>query len=183
MIVFAALRNPLKAAAIAFGAAALSGCALSPFDEDSGFRKAGTVIGTTGKLAEPQPFVRDSRPADQAYLPVGVTPAPHSVPVKQGAGVAAMEAELNALKAKNELAAAAPKPVSPLDGKVEPGFKQPPPPPIPAYTGPKIDKDVPPEGLRPAATAEAGKKPQPKKSTLQKPKDKKAPAELDKPKT
>ena len=187
MIVFTAPRNPLKAALALVVAAALSGCALSPFDEDSGLRQVTTAIGTTGKLVEPQPFVRTSRPAEQTYPPVGITPAPHSIPVKAAAGVNAMEAELNALKAANDKAAAAPKPASPLDGKVEPGFKPPPQAPIPAYTGPKIDTPATAEAAKATADAAApkaaAKKPQPKKSTAQKPKDKKAAAQSDKPKT
>lgn len=178
MTIFAVIGNAVRAATFVGLAFHLGGCALSPFDEDSVLRQAGTQIGTTGKLADPKPFVRDSRPAEQSYPPVGVTPAPHSIPPRPASGVQALEAELTALRQRNEQAVAAPRPASPFDGKVEPGFKPPPPAPLPAYTGPKIDVPAPanaPAVANPPAPA--------KKSTARKPNDKKSGAGSDKPKT
>lgn len=175
MAIFRIIGNAFKCATFVGIACALSACALSPFDEDNMLRKAGTAIGTTGKLAEPQEFVKNSRLGEQTYPPVGVTPAPHAVLPKAASGVQAMEAELNALRQRNEQAIAAPRPASPFDGKVEPGFKPPPLAPLPAYTGPKIDVPQPAEPAKVATET--------KKSTKQKPKDKKPAANSPKPKT
>lgn len=175
MAIFRFIGNALKCATFVGIACGVSACALSPFDEDNMLRKAGTVIGTTGKLSEPQDFVKNTRQAEQTYPPVGVTPAPHAILPKSAGGVQAMEAELNALRQRNEQTVAAPRPASPFDGKVEPGFKPPPLAPLPAYTGPKIDV---PQASEPVAAPV-----DPKKSTKQKPKDKKAAANSSQPKT
>ncbi|HRK43779.1 MAG TPA: hypothetical protein PLH11_12125, partial [Gemmobacter sp.] len=129
MIGFPGLRNAHKAGPAVALALLLSGCALAPFEEDGIFRKVTTTVGATGQLVEPKEFVRENRTGREDYLPVGVTPPQPAIPVRQGASVTALENELNALKARNEQVVSAPRPASPFDGKIEPGYKPPPPPP------------------------------------------------------
>lgn len=179
MAIFIFIRNVLACATLAGCALSLGGCALSPFDEENPLRQAGTVIGTTGKLAEPKPFVKDSRTGADQYPAVGVTPAAPAIPARQGSGVQALENELNAMRQRNEAAVAAKPPPSPFDGKVEPGFKPPPPAPLPAYTGPKIDVPGATAGAKAPPPAPAAKK----KSTLRKPNEKKSGAGSEKPGT
>lgn len=175
MIVFATPRNQLKAGLALLLAAAVGGCALSPFDEDSTFRRTTTQVGVTSQLAEPADFVKNSRTGSEEYPPVGITPAPPKIPARQGGGIAEFEQQLTALRQRNEQIAAQPRPSSPYDGKIEPGYKAPPPPPLPAYTGPRVDV---PEAKAADATAAADKK-----STDRKPKDKKAKANSSTPGT
>ncbi|MCA0424950.1 MAG: hypothetical protein LCH61_16820 [Proteobacteria bacterium] len=145
-------------------------------------RNAGTVIGTTGKLSEPKPFVKDSRTGSTEYPAVGVTPAEPAIRARQGAGVQALENELNALRARNDQAVAAQRPPSPFDGKVEPGFKPPPPKPLPAYTGPKIDVPVAKDATADTPTTAKALTAK-KKSTLRKPNEKKSGAGSGQPET
>ncbi len=163
MRVFSGLRNAIKGLAIVLIGLAGQGCALSPFEEDGVFRRTTTTVGVTGKLAEPEPFVRDSRSPQAEYPAVGVTPqrpaAPHSAD-----GVVRTAAELDQLRQKNEAIAAAARPASPYDGKIEPGFKPPELPPVPAYSGPAVGTAAPVAAVTPPAS---------QKSTKQKPNDKK----------
>lgn len=174
MAIFRTIGNAFKPATFVGLALLLGGCALSPFDDDGIVRQVGTTVGTAGKLSEPKDFVKESRPDQQTYQPVGVTPAPHAIPPRAAAGVQSMENELNALRQRNEQAVSAPKPPSPYDGKVEPGYKQPEPPPLPAYTGPKVDVPELRDVAKQAASPPQKSGTPAQKSTNRKPKEKKA---------
>lgn len=174
MIVFIPPRNAIKAVgALALGLA-LSGCALSPFEEDGVFRQTATSVGVTGKLAEPAPFVQSSRTGQTEYPPVGVTPQ-RPAPPQSALGVSQMTTALDQLRQRNETIAATARPASPYDGKIEPGYKPPPLPPVPAYTGPAV--------ASPAEKNAAETPPPAQKSTNQKPKDKKARPQSSQPQT
>lgn len=173
MLGFGTARNHLKAGLACALGLTLGGCALSPFDEDGLFRKTTTTVGVTGKLNEPADFVRESRTGKEEYPPVGVTPPAPAVPARPAAGVTALEAELNALKQRNEKVTSAPRPPSPYDGKIEPGYKPPPPAPLPAYTGPKVEAPAAAPAPATAGKQQAGSA----ESTKRKPNDKKTPAQ------
>lgn len=132
MCAFTLRGNPLSvvgACVICLGLSACSFAGLEPFDDDGATRGLSRTVGLSPKPAANTPaFVEQSRGRDLGYLPVGVTPPPR-LPLKSAQQV---EAELNALRAANEARAAAPRPASPFDGRVEPGYKPPPVPPIPA---------------------------------------------------
>lgn len=178
MLGFDTARNHLKAGLACALGLTLAGCALSPFDEDGFLRKTTTTVGVTGKLAEPQEFVRESRTGKEEYPPVGVTPPAPAVPVRPSYGVSALENELNALRQRNEQVTSAPRPPSPYDGKIEPGYKPPPPAPLPEYTGPRVEAPGSASTAAAAPPATAGKpKAKPAKSTKRKPNDKKTPAQ------
>lgn len=177
MIVFPVRRNAIKALGSLALCAALGGCALSPFDEDSFFRRTTTKVGVTGQLVEPAPFVKEARTGDTEYPPVGITPQ-RPTPPQSAQGVSQLASQLDQLRQRNETIAATARPASPYDGKIEPGYKPPPLPPVPAYTGPAV--------ASPAEKAEKNLQsvaPQAAKATSQKPKDKKQPAQSSEPKS
>ena len=128
------LGNSLNAAMISAGLLGLGGCALSPFDDDGVFRQVTTAAGATGKLQEPAPFVKEKRPAELEYQPVGVTPT-RTLDARRGEAVQDLEKELRARQATSVEKANRPVPKSQYDGKIEPGFKPPPAPPLPPGSG------------------------------------------------
>lgn len=174
MIVFPQPRNAIKALGCLALGAALGGCALSPFDEDSLFRHTATKAGVTGQLVEPAPFVKEARTGVTQYPPVGVTPQ-RPTPPQSAQGVTQLSSQLDQLRQRNETIAATARPASPYDGKIEPGYKPPPLPPVPAYTGPAVASPAE-KNVQPVA-------PQAAKATTQKPKDKKRPAQSTEPKS
>lgn len=137
--------NPISAFAVCSLVLVASGCTLNPFDDDGAVRQTSRQLGLSPNPVERPEFVRRTRPEDMQYLPVGVTPPPR-VPLQSPQ---ALEAELAAKRAGNEAAANAPKPPSPYDGKIEPGFKPPPPAPLPTSAPipgfPKADAKAAPQ--------------------------------------
>lgn len=128
----------------------VSGCALSPFEEESFFRRSTTAVGATGKLPEPAPFVRESRPEETTFQPVGVTPK-REIDPRTASGVRDLEKQLRDQQATSVKAATRPATPSTYDGKIEPGFKPPQPPPLP--TGKAPDVSAPQRALTPAERA------------------------------
>jgi hypothetical protein len=152
-------------------ALSVGGCALAPFAEDGLFRQATTAVGATGRLQEPAPFVKESRPAEQDYVPVGVTPK-RSVDPRAPGGVSQLEQELRAKQAGSVQQATRPVPPSPYDGKIEPGFKPPPPAPLPEGKAPDLGLRGPQAAPapvsappRPAASRTPANRNTPKKKT------------------
>ncbi|HRJ70475.1 MAG TPA: hypothetical protein PK812_12810, partial [Beijerinckiaceae bacterium] len=123
------LTTSLNAALLSAGLLGLGGCALTPFDEEGTFRHVTTAAGATGKLQEPAPFVRETRPAELEYQPVGVTPG-RPTEARRGTAVQDLEKELRARQAASVQQASRPVPRSPYDGKIEPGFRPPAPAPL-----------------------------------------------------
>lgn len=132
------LGNSLNAVLIVAWGLSLGGCALSPFDEDGTFRQVTTAVGATGQLQEPAPFVKEKRPDELEYQPVGVTPT-RPTDARRGSAVQDLEKELRSRQATSVQNANRPVPKSPYDGKIEPGFKPPPPAPLPEGTAPSIE--------------------------------------------
>lgn len=74
------------------------------------FNPVRTVAVKTGIGAERREgpdFVRESRPANLDYTPVGVAPPKPKYAAKPAAGVKSVEAEMDALRAQNEARAQA----------------------------------------------------------------------------
>lgn len=81
----------MRCAGIVAGALALAGCAggsISPISDSL----TGTALGP--KAHDPKAFVVATRPADQDYLPVGVTPPQREIKPKSQAEIAAQQAVL-----------------------------------------------------------------------------------------
>lgn len=130
MFVFRGFRNPVSATMLVVLGLGLAGCTnnpLSPFDDDGVVRQTTRSVGLSPKPVQAPGFVESSRPEKLEFVPVGVTP-PARTPLSNPKAV---EAELAAKAAANSLAVAAPQPASPYAGKIEPGYKPPPPAPLP----------------------------------------------------
>ncbi|MBB4040940.1 hypothetical protein GGR34_002599 [Microvirga flocculans] len=100
------LTKPLslpRASALALAAAAsigLAGCNSNPV------RDVATAVGAGPQMAATPEFVARSRPDSLDYMPIG-TPVPERpTPARTAAEVKAAEAELDALRARNEAAGA-----------------------------------------------------------------------------
>ncbi len=65
------------------------------------------AVGAGGVPAQAPEFVDRSRPADLTYVPVGSAKPGRSTPARTAADVQAAEAELDALRARNEAEAEA----------------------------------------------------------------------------
>lgn len=73
-------------------------------------------------VQEAAPFVQQSRPAQQDYLPVGVTPQRTGVQ-RSAAELQAIEKELDAQRQRSRAFANRPKPPSSYDGRVPPRLR------------------------------------------------------------
>ena len=80
--------------------AALTGACTSSGDQAKPITE---VAGFTTRVGEPKPFVREARPVNPDYLPVGVT-VTRSAPRKTAAEFKAIEQALDAAKGSNESA-------------------------------------------------------------------------------
>jgi hypothetical protein len=79
----------------------VAGCNSNPV------RDVATAVGAGPQMAPTPDFVARSRPANLDYMPIG-TPAPERpTPARTAAEIKAAEAELDALRARNEAAGAA----------------------------------------------------------------------------
>ncbi|MEE1657734.1 hypothetical protein VB618_16135 [Microvirga sp. CF3062] len=88
-------------ALIMFAAAGMAGCNSNPV------RDVATSLGAGPQVAPRPDFVERSRPADLEYMPIG-TPVPQrSTPARTAEEIKAAEAELDALRSRNEAAGAA----------------------------------------------------------------------------
>lgn len=116
--------NPIKAAFACALALGLTGCATGMFDDDR-------VIPLTPKPVEAPEFVRQSRPAEPTFISVAPPAVEKKVPLKSKEELAAAESALAAKSAGNRSAAARARIPSPLDGKIEPGYRPPATTPVP----------------------------------------------------
>ena len=93
-----------RAAALALilcSVAGMAGCNSTPV------RDVATSLGAGPKVAPTPDFVARSRPANLDYMPIG-TPVPERpTPARTAEEIKAAEAELNALRTRNEAAGAA----------------------------------------------------------------------------
>jgi hypothetical protein len=89
-----------------FAIAAVAGLAACSGDANP-VRDIATSVGAGPTMAKTPDFVRESRPANLDYLPVGTTAPARPSPAKTADEVKAAEAEMDALKARNESAAQA----------------------------------------------------------------------------
>ncbi len=98
--------TPAAAVALAAVALGLAGCESARDGVSSGIMQSatGTVLGP--KPTQTADFVTQSRPAQTAYMPVGVTPPAREIRAKTKAEVAAAEAEAAALAARAQQEAA-----------------------------------------------------------------------------
>jgi hypothetical protein len=88
-------------ALILFAAGGVAGCNSNPV------RDVATSLGAGPQLAPTPDFVARSRPANIDYMPIG-TPAPERpTPARTAEEIKAAEAELDALRIRNEAAGAA----------------------------------------------------------------------------
>ena len=145
--------NPISMFGVCVLGIGLSGCALSPFDDDGVVRATTRSVGLSPNPVQAPGFVQQTRPDELKYVPVGVTPPPR-VPL---GNPKTLEAELAAKRAQNEAAAASQRPPSPYEGRIEPGYKPPKPAPIPD-SGPPLTvpraagANAPSTGDKPATT-------------------------------
>lgn len=79
-------------------------------------------LRVTTTVGEPATFVREARPAQQDYIPVGVTPQRTGVQ-RSATELQAMEKELDAQRQRSRAFANRPKPPSPYDGRVPPRLR------------------------------------------------------------
>lgn len=79
-------------------------------------------------VQEPAQFVREARPQQQDYIPVGVTPQRTGVQ-RSAQELQAIEKELDAQRQRSRAYANRPKPASTYDGKIPPRQKLAPPTP------------------------------------------------------
>jgi hypothetical protein len=105
---------------------ALQACALAPFDDDGAARQGATLARVATPVQEPAGFVRESRPPQTTYLPVGVTPAPRPVPARTAIGAQMLEAELDMQRNAARAFATRPKPQDTYDGTIPPRVAPPP---------------------------------------------------------
>lgn len=133
MFAFGFRGNPISALAACTLVCGLAGCTLSPFDDDGAVRQISRSVKLSPQATEAPGFVEQSRGRELEFLPVGVTPAART-PLKDAKQ---LEAELQTKRQQNEAAAAAARPPSPYDGKIEPGYKPPPAAPVPP-SGPNV---------------------------------------------
>jgi hypothetical protein len=106
--------------------AALSACMSAPIAEDNATRQAATAIRVATPITEPAAFVRESRPQQTTYLPVGVTPPQRAIQPRAPAGTAALEAELDAQRRASQNFARRPAPRPTYDGSRPPRVQPPP---------------------------------------------------------
>ena len=90
-------RRALRALILCAAAAGLAACGETNLMRDAAFA---TGIATPPK--EAPEFIRQSRPAQLDYLPVGVSAPPREATYKTKAAVTAAEAELDATRTGNE---------------------------------------------------------------------------------
>lgn len=79
-------------------------------------------LRVTTTLNEPAGFVRESRPAQQDYIPVGVTPQRTGVQ-RSATELQSIEKELDAQRQRSRAFANRPKPPSTYDGRVPPRLR------------------------------------------------------------
>lgn len=93
--------RPAAFALIVSAAAGMAGCNSNPV------RDVATSLGAGPQVAPTPDFVARSRPATLDYMPIG-TPVPERpTPARTAAEIKAAEAELDALRTRNEAAGAA----------------------------------------------------------------------------
>ena len=79
-------------------------------------------LRVTTNVNEAAPFVRESRPAQQEYLPVGVTPQRTGVQ-RSASELQSIEKELDGQRQRSRAYANRPKPPSPYDGRIPPRMR------------------------------------------------------------
>ncbi|MCZ8258800.1 MAG: hypothetical protein O9333_01550 [Beijerinckiaceae bacterium] len=79
-------------------------------------------LRVTTPVTDPAGFVRESRPAQQEYIPVGVTPQRSGVQ-RSATELQSIEKELDAQRQRSRAFANRPKPPSPYDGRVPPRLR------------------------------------------------------------
>ncbi len=87
-------------ALILFSAVGVSGCNSNPV------RDVATSLGAGPQMAPTPDFVQRSRPADLQYMPIGAAVPERPTPARTADQIKAAEAELDALRARNEAAGA-----------------------------------------------------------------------------
>lgn len=70
-------------------------------------RDVATSVGAGPQMAASPDFVASSRPANLEYMPIGTPAAERPTPARTAAEIKAAEAELDALRSRNEAAGAA----------------------------------------------------------------------------
>lgn len=83
-----------------FAVAGLAGCNSNPV------RDVATAVGAGPQVAPTPDFVERSRPANLDYMPIGTPVAERPTPARTAAEIKAAEAELDALRTRNEAAGA-----------------------------------------------------------------------------
>ena len=93
-----------RASALAFALAAvlgIAGCNSNPV------RDVATAVGAGPRTAPTPDFVARSRPANLEYMPIGTPAAERPTPARTPEEIKAAEAELDAVRTRNEAAGAA----------------------------------------------------------------------------
>lgn len=106
----------------ALGLAALGAACTSSGNQPKSLTE---VAGFTTRVSDPKPFVIEARPAEPAYLPVGVT-VQRQATKKTAAEFRAIEQSLDAAKGSNESAGSTAKAL----GATPPPLPPPVPPPL-----------------------------------------------------
>ncbi len=88
-------------ALIVLAAAGVTGCNSNPV------RDVATSLGAGPRLAPTPDFVERSRPANLDYMPIGTAVPGRPTPARTAEEIKAAEAELDALRTRNEAAGAA----------------------------------------------------------------------------
>jgi hypothetical protein len=70
-------------------------------------RDVATAVGAGPKVAQTPDFVARTRPANLDYMPIGTATDGRPTPARSAAEIKAAEAELDAIRARNEAAGAA----------------------------------------------------------------------------
>lgn len=98
--------NPSRLAAVGLTLLAVANVAAC-MDGSNPTRELVTSISGGPRMAETPDFVQRSRPASLDYLPIGVDPPARPTPARTAEEIKAAEAEMEAVRARNEAAGAA----------------------------------------------------------------------------
>ena len=122
------LRTISVAAAAAIGGTLLVGCApREPFADDGITKRGASLAGLASPVTTPVEFVRDGRSGEAPqFIPVGVTPPKRELQPRPAAGVASLEAELDAQRNATRSFSTRPAPPPSYDGSKPPKVEPPP---------------------------------------------------------
>lgn len=122
------LRSLYKVSAFVACGAFLVACApKEPFADDGITRRGASLAGLATPVTAPAEFVRDARPAEPVkFIPVGVTPPKRELQPRAAAGVASLEAELDAQRNAARAFSTRPAPPPSYDGSKPPKVEPPP---------------------------------------------------------